>query len=43
MESLELPLIDDEGEVNMIVRAASYFTDPQSATRERCIVSPLVA
>ncbi|PKP77724.1 MAG: PAS domain-containing protein [Alphaproteobacteria bacterium HGW-Alphaproteobacteria-3] len=43
MESLELPLIGEDGEVNMIVRAASYFTDPHSATRERCIATPLAA
>lgn len=43
MESLELPLIDESGEVNMILRGASYFTDPQSAARKGCLVWPLAA
>ena len=45
MESLELPLIgeDSGGEVNMILRAASYFTDKESASRDRCLVWPLAA
>ena len=34
---------DGDGEVNMILRAASYFTDKESAGRERCLVWPLAA
>ena len=29
--------------VNMILRAASYFTDKESASRDRCLVWPLAA
>ncbi|MBO6634142.1 PAS domain-containing protein [Parvibaculum sp.] len=43
MESLELPLLGDDGAVNMILRAASYFTDKESASRARCLVWPLAA
>ena len=43
VESLELPLIDGGEEVHMILRAASYFTDKESAGRERCLVWPLAA
>jgi hypothetical protein len=43
MESLELPLLGEDGEVNMILRAASYFSDKESASRERCLVWPLAA
>jgi len=43
MESLELPLIGDDGAVNMILRAASYFTDKESASRKRCLTWSLVA
>lgn len=43
LESLELPLIDSAGEVNMILRAVSIFPDPQSASRERHLVWELAA
>lgn len=42
VESLELPLIDNGGEVNMILRAASHFSEAQSAARD-CQVWPLAA
>ena len=42
VESLELPLIDSGGEVNMILRAASHFSEAQTARRD-CQVWPLAA
>ena len=42
VESLELPLIDSGGEVNMILRAASHFSDTQSVKGD-CEVWPLAA
>ncbi len=42
VESLELPLIDSAGEVNMILRAASHFNVAQSDGRD-CEVWPLAA
>lgn len=43
LESIELPLIDSSGEVNMILRALSLFADPQSASRERSLTWELAA
>src|SRR5690554_3365768 len=43
LESIELPLIDSSGEVNMILRAMSLFADPQSASRERYLAWELAA
>lgn len=43
MESLELPLIGEGGEVNMILRVASHFTDKESAGRTRCLTWKLAA
>ncbi|MFN4354649.1 PAS domain-containing protein [Parvibaculum sp.] len=42
VESLELPLIDSGGEVNMILRAASHFSAAQHDGRD-CEVWPLAA
>jgi hypothetical protein len=42
VESLELPLVDGGGDVNMILRAASHFSEAQSSGRD-CQVWALAA
>lgn len=43
MEAVEMPLIDEAGEIVMILRGASYFTAANTPFSTHCVAFPLTA
>ncbi|MEQ8267412.1 MAG: PAS domain-containing protein [Parvibaculum sp.] len=43
MEAVEMPLVDEAGEINMILRGASYFTAASAPFTAHCVALPHAA